>query len=888
VTLGVFLFTDIVRSTARWVADPADMRGALAKHDRTLRATIEAAGGAVFKHTGDGFAAVFDAPADALVAAASAQSALAAVEWGDQRPLTVRIGIHAGQADHRDGDWFGPPLNRCARLMAIGHGGQVLVADAVRGLLDAVPDGLGLYDLGWHRLRDVADPEHVWQLSGRGLDDRFPPLRSLDTFRGRLPTRLSSFVGREAEQRELAQTLARSRLVTLVGPGGMGKTRLALAVAASAIERFGDGVWFIELAPLSDPEAVPTAVATTVGFQARPGISTTELLAEGLAGWAALLVVDNCEHLLADASELIAVLLDGCPKLVVLATSRAPLRIPGEQVSQVGPLDLETDARSLFAARATAARPEFQLDATTEVAVREVCRALDGMPLAIELAAARLRSMTVSELHDRLDQRFRLLRLDRGTKESRHATLSAVVEWSYALLGSREQSLLRDLGVFAGGFDLAGAHAIRRADSERDDGGDAAVPDELDTLDLLDTLVGQSLVQASDPDGHTRYSMLETLRQFASNRWSSLQRARLQVAHAAHFLDFACHADSQLGGADQAQWLNRMEAEHDNLRAALAWAVGATGDRTVALRLTGALGWFWRVHSHFDEGRRWFAQALSFDVADLGEQGSILRCWSLLGAGFLDYAHTDYEKAQARLVEAAERADAAGDQRAAGWARHGQGRVQLENRDLERASAVFEESISCFELVGDVRGRAYSLYHLGLTVSFRGERQRAEALNDEARAVLEAAGDTWGLLGVRYMRARHDAAVGQLSSAAGGYAAVLAAAAQLGTPWMTSAALFGLADLAVKLQRWPIAARLYRAAHDVCASFAGDPNRMGGESAQRRLETVRQSLGTAAFEDQWAAGAVLGLEAAVTTGVESARALASGRDNPEAPTEDLG
>ena len=420
------------------------------------------------------------------------------------------------------------------------------------------------------------------------------------------------------------------------------------------MERFGDGVWFIELAPVSDPEVVPIAVATTVGFQARPGIGTTELLAQGLAGWAALLVVDNCEHLLAAASELIAVLLDRCPNLVVLATSRAPLRIGGEQVRHVAPLDLETDAPALFAARATAARPDFRLDPAAAKVVRDVCRALDGMPLAIELAAARLRSMTVAELHDRLDQRFRLLRLDRGTHESRHATLSAVVEWSYDLLGPRERSLLCDLGVFAGGFDLAGAHAIRGADSELADSGDTLVPDELDTLDLLDTLVGQSLVQASTLDGRTRYSMLETLRQFASNRWKRPQRVRLQVAHAAHFLEFAGHADSELAGAHQAQWLTRLEAEHDNLRAALAWAVGPTGDRTVALGLTGALGWFWRVHSHFDEGRRWYAQVLALDVADLGEHGSVLRCRSLLGAGFLDYAHADYEMAQARLVEAAE------------------------------------------------------------------------------------------------------------------------------------------------------------------------------------------------------------------------------------------
>jgi non-specific serine/threonine protein kinase len=382
--------------------------------------------------------------------------------------------------------------------------------------------------------------------------------------------------------------------------------------------------------------------------------------------------------------------------------------------------------------------------------------------------------------------------------------------------------------------------------------------------------------------------MLETLRQFASDQWNSAQRARLHVAHAAHFLEFACRADSELGGADQAKWLTRLEAEHDNLRAALAWAVGATGDRTVALRLTGALGLFWRIHSHFDEGHRWYAQTLSLDVADLGEQGSVLRCWSLVGAGLLDYAHADYELAQVRLVEAAELADAADDQRAAGWARQGQGRVQLEYRDFEWATSVLEESISCFERVGDVRGRGYSLYFLGFIASFRGERQRAEALMDEARAILETMGDTFGLIGVRYLRARNDAAVGQLSSAADGYAAVLVAAAQLSTRWMTSVALFGLADLAVKLQRWPIAARLYRGAHDVCASFAGDPTRIGGESAQRRLETVRQALGTAAFEDRWAAGAVFGLEAAVTAGVDSAHALASGGDNPEAPTKDLG
>ena len=840
------------------------MGQALEQHDRVLLGAIVEAGGSVFKHTGDGCAAVFSAPVDAVVAAATAQRALAGIGWGELGELRVRMGVHVGEAMPRDGDWFGPALNRCARLMGLAHGGQVLVSRACQALLDVMPADLGLRDLGVHRLRDLAQPEHVWQLTGSNLASEFPPLRSLDTFRGRLPSRLSPFVGREREQRDIKKALTATRLLTLVGPGGMGKTRLGLHVAAGVVDRFAQGVWFVELAPVGESSALDHAVAATLGFQSQQGQRTRELLVEGLSHWHALLVFDNCEHLLSPVGEFIADLVGRCPNLSVLATSRAPLRIEGERVWQVGPLDLEVDAPALFEDRASAARAGFSLDDHSEPLVKAICAHLDGMPLAIELAAARLRSMTVLELLDGLGQRFRLLRADRGVSTGRHATLAAVIDWSYELLAPEAKRLLLELGIFAGGFELGAAHAIRTM-------GQAEACDQFDTLDMLDTLVDHSLVQADELDGRTRYSMLETLRQYAASRWSDEDRADLQARHAAYYLGFARAADERLRGPEQAHWLGRLETEHDNLRAALAWTLGPDGDPSTGLGLTAALWWFWRVRSHIDEGRRWYAQALAMPPrADSTSD----RVRALTGAGLLGYFARSYDPANSVLARARDEASRANDDFGAGWALHGLGRVALDQRDYSSASTYFEESIRVFRKCGEIRGIAYSTYFAGSAASFGGDPPTAERYFDEAENTLRALGDIWGLVGVAGVRAWHAITVRDKVGAARRFGEQLSGSAQIDSKWMVSLALFGLARTAAVTRRWALSVQLYGSARAVCAAMGAQADAIGGTSEGRYMQEARAALGAEAVDSAWVQGRSRTINEAVTAGLAAASELA--------------
>ena len=561
---GVFLFTDIEGSTRHWVEDPKAMGAALEQHDRLLRGVVVGAGGTAFNHTGDGLACWFPSVASAVVAAVEGQRALAAADWGEVEPPLVRMAIHAGDADARDDGWFGPALNRCARLMGIAHGSQVLLSGSARALLvEGLPSGLSVIPLGRHRLRDLRGVEDVFQLAGDGLARAFPPLRSRDESRGNLSLRLTSFHGRQVEIDELATALGSQRLISLVGPGGMGKTRLALEVAASVADKFPDGVWVVELAPLSDGGAVDHALVATLGLQPRGGWSPLDLVVEALRDWHVLIVLDNCEHLLAAASTLTTALLRNCPGVVVLATSREPLHVAGEHVWLTRGLAIEPESVELFAERAAAVRPGFVLDGVVRPIAAGICRQLDGMPLAIELAAARLTSLSAAELASRLNQRFRLLTAAApNTVEARHATLHTVVAWSYELLTEPQQRLLDRLAVFAGGFDLAAAHAVCGSDGD----------DELDTLELLDDLVEQSLVQVDERSGRSRYSLLETVRQFGVRQWSDDDRSQLGDRHCAHYASMAETSWAGRVGPDDGPWLDWFDDEFDNLRLAFSWA----------------------------------------------------------------------------------------------------------------------------------------------------------------------------------------------------------------------------------------------------------------------------------------------------------------------------
>ena len=469
-----FLFTDLEGSTRLWEDYPQAMRGALARHDEILRGAVEGQGGVVVKSTGDGLHAAFASAEGALLAAAAGQAGLAAQAFEVTGPLRVRMGIHTGAGDLRDGDYFGPALNRAARLMAVGHGGQVLVSLATEELVrDTLPSELGLVELGEHRLRDLSRAERVFQLRAAGLAAEFPALRSLDALPGNLPVQVTSFVGREQQLTRVARDLREARLVSLTGVGGVGKTRLALAVAAEVAPEYRDGAWLVELAGVRDPDGVPDAVVATFGLQPSGGRSATETLLEFLRGKQLLLVLDNCEHLLRVVADLVGSVMRGCPDVRMLATSREGLNVAGEHMLGVPSLgmadegaDLETvagcDAVVLFVDRARAVRAGFALDDTNVAAVAQVCRRLDGIALAIELAAARVAMLTPNELARRLDQRFRLLAGGQRGVVERHQTLRAAIDWSYDLLSEAEQVLLARLAVFVGGFSLEAAEFCDR------------------------------------------------------------------------------------------------------------------------------------------------------------------------------------------------------------------------------------------------------------------------------------------------------------------------------------------------------------------------------------------------------------------------------------------
>jgi predicted ATPase len=552
-----FLFTDVEGSTRRWEADADAMRIALAAHDEVLRAAIEAHGGWLFKHTGDGVCAAFSSPRAAVDAAVAAQRAL---------ELPARMGLATGEAELRDGDYFGAVLNRAARVMAAGHGGQILLAESTAVLLR----GVDLIDLGPRRLRGLPTPVGVFQVRAPGLRTDFPPLRAPDTSPGNLRPAITSLIGRESEVAEVDAALRAHRLVTLTGVGGVGKTRLALEVAARSAGEFPDGVWVFELAAVTDPAAVPDAVAAVLGITQQPGKTVSDSVAAALEGRLRLLVLDNCEHVVDSVADLVEAILAASATVKVLATSREGIGVADEKLWRVPSLDVGA-AVELFVERAQSVTSGLLADETT--AVEDVCRRLDGIPLAIELAASRMASMTAIEVRDRLDQRFQLLVGSRRGLE-RHHTLRHAVAWSYDLLDDAEKALLERCSVFAGGFDLQSACAVAGSDDV----------DDYAVLDLLDALVRKSLLVADRSTGRTRFSMLETIRQFAEEQLVTSGKAtEARAAHARYFAQRETDIMALWDSPRQRDAYDWFTTELANLRTAFRWAadhgdldVGAT------------------------------------------------------------------------------------------------------------------------------------------------------------------------------------------------------------------------------------------------------------------------------------------------------------------------
>ena len=593
-----FVFTDIEGSTRRWDNDADAMQAGLEKHDKLLSEIFSANNGFVFKHTGDGMCTAFASARDAVVAAAEVQRVLAATDWGGVDDLRIRVGVHSGEAEIRNDDYFGSSLSRVARLMDAGHGGQILVSGATAALTQRDPgDGLSFIDLGEHRFKDLGERESVYQLVGDGLAADFPRIRSLESVPNNLPEQLTSFVGRQRELSDVIELIAENRLVTLTGVGGVGKTRLAIQAAAESLDDYPDGVFLVELAAIEDPSLVMRTVAESIGVNEQPTRPLLETMLDHLAERDLLIVLDNCEHVINDAAKLCDQILRTGPGAHIVATSREGLAIGGERLWQVPSLRANdgaiSDAVQLFVERAQMVRPGFALDPTTEEAVAKICDRLDGIPLAIELATARLKVFSPAQIAERLDDRFRLLTGGSRTAMERQRTLQATMDWSYDLLSELEQALLRRLAVFLGGFTFAAAEEVCSGDK---------LPEYLSGFEYLSRHASLIGLSGKEADKEV-YRVLETVRQYGLNKLveaGESDGARLR--HAQYFAGQADEVNHRLLGDEYRRSVAEIDADHDNYRAGMTWAL-EHGHERLALRTAAGLGRFWFFRAHYREGR---------------------------------------------------------------------------------------------------------------------------------------------------------------------------------------------------------------------------------------------------------------------------------------------
>jgi predicted ATPase/class 3 adenylate cyclase len=741
-----FLFTDIEGSTTL-LQRLGDRRYAevLAEHQQLLRDAFAKGNGQEIDTQGDAFLVAFSRARDAVETAVAAQRALKKHLWPDGASLQVRMGLHTGEPVSEGGNYVGLDVHRAARICAAGHGGQVLLSDTTHALVAKdLPGGVGFRDLGEHRLKDLAHRHRLFQIVVADLPSDFLPLKTLSVLPNNLPVQLTSFIGREHEVSEAKRLFSACRLVTLIGPGGIGKTRLALRLAAELLEQYPDGVWWVELAPLSEPALVPQAVATALQVREQPGRPLMESLLEYLQPKTMLLVLDNLEHLIHAGATLVETLLRRCLNLRILVTSRERVAIAGETLFQIPSLSLpdvrrlpvldrltEYEAMRLFVDRAEAILPKFKLAAQNAQAVAGICSRLEGLPLAIELAAARVNVLSVQQILSRLDDRLHMLSAASRAAVTRHQSLQAAIDWSYDLLSEKERILLRRVSVFAGGWTLEAAEQVCVKRGIQSD----------EVLGLLAQLVHKSLVAAESSTTEARFELLETLRQYC---WEKLADAEEAVffrsRHQAWCLGLAEQAEQQLHGADQGLWLERLETEHDNLRAALQWGQEDVAGREAALRLASALWWFWLVRGHLSEAR----QALERTLANGNTAGDSIRSDALWRAGRLALAQDDFDLAATLTEEGLALSRRSGNARGTASALNVLGEVAIENGDQKRAIELFEESLATFRRIGDSWGAAQVLKDIGTLARRQGDYARALRLLEESLGLFRRVSDKGG------------------------------------------------------------------------------------------------------------------------------------------------
>ena len=794
-----FLFTDIEGSTRLVQELGPRYRDVLERHQELLRDAFRA--GAEVGTEGDSFFVAFDSATDAVVAAVEGQRALADEPWPDGRHVRVRMGLHTGQASPGADGYVGFDVHRAARIAATGYGGQVLLSESTQALVSRdLPDGVTIRDLGPHRLKDLTVPERIFQVAVRGMEDDFPALRTLDNGRTNLPAQLTSFVGRERELSEL-QALARAhRLVTVIGTGGTGKTRLMIQASAGLVEEQADGVWLVELAPISDPELIVQTVARGLGIRDDPGRPLMDTVADFLRTKSMLVLLDNCEHLISSCAELAERVLSASPGVSLVATSREALGVTGEQVYQVPSLglpeaDFELDehgardasfeevrgaeAVRLFVDRATAVLPSFVLTPADAPAVVEICRRLDGIPLAIELAAARVPLLSVQEIAMRLGDRFRLLTGGRRTALPRQQTLQALIDWSWDLLTDDERRLLRRLSVFAGGCTLEAAAEVARLPGEATSGGDSS----LDTLDTLGRLVGRSLVVV-DRGGSTRYHLLETIRQYARDRLVAAdESSEMRNRHLAFYLKVALEAEPELIGRDMAAWLARLDADADNLRAAIDWAFDE--DPTAAVRICLALAVYWRSRS-VAEGLEFLRRAadLALSVPSL-PAGPEAEHTALVARVLAAAANASWMAGSASLGlpwarEGLRIARQAGDAQTLAEALNSMAMTTMFTGEFEGVLEWTEESVRLAREIGAWTNIAFIESGLSQWEVERGDHEAAAVRLAAATVAAERSGNPEAIAFTALSRGRVDGFAGHLADARRSFAKAIEGYSQIG------------------------------------------------------------------------------------------------------------
>ena len=858
------LFTDIEGSTLLWEQDSERMRLALAGHDEVLRSAVESNRGTGVKMLGDGMYAAFEDPLDAVAAALRLQRALADADASSAVALRVRCGLHLGVVERRDNDFFGSVVNRAARIMGVAHGGQVLMSEAVVELVrDRIPDAISLRNIGTVRLRDLASVENIYQLVHPQLRRDFPALRSLEATPNNLPMQLTSFVGRERELAEIKTLLGTTRLLTLVGVGGIGKTRLSLQVGADVMDDYPDGTWFVELASLTDARLVPQMVASVLGVKEEAGHPVVEALMKYVRDRRLLLIVDNCEHVVHACAELAEALLKSGPSVTVLASSREHLHIAAEAAYPVPTLAVPNpqdkiahealtryEGVRLFVDRAMAVQPAFKVTPQNAPAIAEICGHLDGIPLAIELAAARVRALSVENIAARLSDRFRLLTTGNRSALPRQQTLRALIDWSYDLLTERERTLFRRLAVFAGGFTLEAAEAVCA-------GGDL---DGRDVLDLLTALVEKSLVVAETD--RTRYRLLETVRQYARERLDeSDEPGTVRTRHLDFYLVLAEDARPGLAGPEHAAWLARLDLERENLLSAHAWCDHASGGGEMGLKLVYGLQSYFVNRGVLELWLRVVVDALTRGGA---QARSLVRSRALFSAGWLGCYMGRYGEAQEYLEESQAIAREIGDKRRIAavlqplaLALSGQGNLEAARGHAEEALALEQESGSKHQV-------AAALNALAQIHRLERDLDRAEPLYERVVTLAREAGQ------------RENVAIGLLNIAMVAIGRglterarlllldTIAIAEEIGSKPAGQCALDVSGGLASGRGEWEHAARFYGAA-EAQAKQTGLRRDPADEAfIAPWIAKTRQALGDAAFDALKLAGESLSYETAIS------------------------